>query len=301
MNRLKIKSHAVFVDGENFSIRLGNIINTQQDDFTYPIVYDSFRKEMFWHQTYSGYFSNIPNSELLRIYYYGSMKNGELGNEIETHRLALQKIGIGETFAIAKGKSKQTKTVDIKLTTDLLSLAASGRVDEIYLVAMDADYIPVIEKAKSYGVKMTLAFPGFDLIQINAVLNIKELKKTMGVPKSEDYLLSFDRIDPKINWINIKNILSDENKKIVKIMIEVLRDALPQKQFEIIEENETIILLAKDNGNPKIFIKSDVNINISFKRESDTYNVSTGLRIFPRSNFETRLIELINQFKNEWI
>lgn len=281
--------------------QFGCIINGQQDDFEYPWFYGSFRKEMFWHETYSGYFSNIPNSELLRIYYYGSMKNGELGNEIETHRFALQRMGIGETFAIARGKSKQTKTVDIKLTTDLLSLAASGRVDEIYLVAMDADYIPVIEKAKSYGVKMTLAFPGFDLIQHNAVLDIKELKKTMGVPKSEDYLLSFDRIDPNINWISFKHVQSEEKKKIVKTIIEVLRDALPHKQLEIIEENETMIILAKDNGNPKVFIKSDGSINISFKRESDTYNVSTGLKIFPRSNFEIRLSELINQFKNEWI
>ncbi len=206
-----------------------NIEKFTNGEFIRPSVGESFNKEMFWHPSYSGFFNQMTSSYLLRIYYYGSMKKGGFGNEIDKQRLQLQKMGIGETFAVPRGQAKQTKTVDIKLATDLLSLAASGRVDEIYLIALDADYIPVIQKAKSFGVKMTLAFPGLDLIEIKAVEDDSKLRNTMGLSKSDDFLLAFDRIDTSPKWFKYNRPKPDELQTIYEKIIEKLSSLFPNR------------------------------------------------------------------------
>lgn len=289
---MKLKNHAVFVDGENFSIRIGEILKLVCDDFILPKVKDNFCREMFWHIKYSGYFNKIKNSELIRIYYYGSMKMGGSGNEIEIQRRELQNIGIGETFAVQKKGAKQSKTIDIKLSTDLLSLAASGRVDEIFLVSMDADYIPVIEKAKGFGVKMTLAFPGFDLIKLKALTDIDNLKEKMGVSKSSNYILSFDRIDNDIEWFSIKPILPDEFESISEITNKILNKFIPDKTWKVDSYGKILSFTQEQNEKIRIFFKTNRKVDFVF---INNYGSTThSLNYYPKSDFEHRLSIFVN-------
>jgi uncharacterized LabA/DUF88 family protein len=55
-----------------------------------------------------------------------------------------------------RGNSYVQKGVDILLAIDLISLSSKQQIQKAFLIAGDADYVPVVDAAKDEGVKVTL-------------------------------------------------------------------------------------------------------------------------------------------------
>ena len=152
--------------------------------------------------------------------------------------------------------------------------------------------IPVIEKAKGFGVKMTLAFPGFDLIKLKALTDIDKLKEKMGVSKSSNYILSFDRIDNDIEWFSIKPILPDEFESISEITNKILNKFIPDKTWKVDSYGKILSFTQEQNEKIRIVFKTNRKVNFVF---INNYGSTThSLNYYPKSDFEHRLSIFVN-------
>ena len=283
----KNQTHAVFVDGENFSIRLGKVENLTEGRYLRHGSVGATDQDIYWHIAYSEYFAHrMQSSRLFRIYYYGSVKGDD--ERIEVVRTSLQGMNIGDTFIIRK-KAGKSKAVDVKLTTDLLSLAASGRVDEIILVGVDADYVPVVQKAKDLGVVMTLAFPGFDLLRTDHIAEPEKVNREMGASKSKEYLLAFDRIYRDFPWFDFKSFTSDELGEIASDLSTIYRVEYNQQWIPALKKTTGDWILHPNGGTTSPWILTSAG-TISRKFKNETYETS----LMPVSTLKERFIGLAN-------
>ena len=92
----------------------------------------------------------------IRTSYYTSMV-GDSGAILET-KDQLFTLGFSPNVFKKGRQSQKAKGVDIALTKDMLSHAYQSDYDPAILVGGDRDYVPLVEKVKSLGKRVHIAF-----------------------------------------------------------------------------------------------------------------------------------------------
>ncbi len=142
--KLRSKDHRVmvFVDGENLSIRSGKLLSKEPDP-----EHVGYEKDVYiW--------SSILNKGLgfynvLRKYYYTSA-NGDRDKLLELED-AIGALGIEAARVFPRPRGRNSKQVDISLTTDMLSHAYRDNFDIAILVSGDRDFVPVVNAVCAEG------------------------------------------------------------------------------------------------------------------------------------------------------
>jgi uncharacterized LabA/DUF88 family protein len=134
----------MFVDGENLTIRYGNILKSkglQQENHVFyePDVY-------VWSYVLR---SICIEDAVLRTHYYTSaLRDEAYRREIED---TLKSRGIESPHVFKRTKSRGSKRVDISLSTAMLLNACRKNYDVVILIAGDEDYLPLVEAVKAEG------------------------------------------------------------------------------------------------------------------------------------------------------
>lgn len=140
----------VFIDGENLSIRYGEMLNDKK-----PLKHVSFLKDVYvW-----SHFLNLKSHrtcEIVRKYYYTSAIGDDLKLDDVTNSLKSE--GIEAPRVFKKNKSRGSKQVDISLSVDMLTHANRKNYDVAVLVAGDEDYAPLVDAVMSEGRRVCLWF-----------------------------------------------------------------------------------------------------------------------------------------------
>ena len=107
--------------------------------------------------------------ERLRTYYYNCMPIKRKGNELDERRYAgvqkfINNLKRLPRFEVKLGKLQligdqfRQKMVDVLISLDISDICFHKHVENIILVAGDADFVPEIKKAKDYGVIIHLFY-----------------------------------------------------------------------------------------------------------------------------------------------
>ena len=137
----------MFVDGKNLAIRFGQVLNGSS-----PADHVLYRPRVYaWSQFLRG---ALHRWELIRIYYFTSIEgDGDTIAEVEDSLIAF---GIEAPRVFKKSKTRQSKRVDISLTTEMLNHSHRGNFDAAVLVSGDEDYVPLVEAVKGDGHRLII-------------------------------------------------------------------------------------------------------------------------------------------------
>ena len=152
-----LKAHTkamMFVDGENLTIRYKNKLGNDT-----PMDHVKYLENIYVWSNFANIINHI-NCEVIRKYYYTSVQGDE--PKSEEIKLKLKEIGIEAPQVFNKKRNRQTKKVDITLSTDMLTHAHRGNYDLAILVAGDGDYVPLVHAIKNEGCRVVLWFFGRD-------------------------------------------------------------------------------------------------------------------------------------------
>ena len=140
----------VFIDGENLSIRYGEMLNGKE-----PLKHVSYLKDVYVWSHYLN-LKGHRTCEIVRKYYYTSATGDALKLDgISNH---LKEIGIEAPRVFKKYKKRGSKQVDISLSVDMLAHASRKNYDVAVLVAGDEDYTPLVDAVMSEGRRVCLWF-----------------------------------------------------------------------------------------------------------------------------------------------
>ena len=103
-----------------------------------PPSHVKYMKDVY---VWSEHLKKINNFEIIRKYYYTSVKGDS--NKIEIIEDDLKNIEIEAPRVFKKTKDKGSKRVDISLATDMLTHAHRKNYNIAVLVAGDEDYVPL--------------------------------------------------------------------------------------------------------------------------------------------------------------
>jgi uncharacterized LabA/DUF88 family protein len=142
----------IFVDGENLTIRYGEMLRKEgakpRDDIEY------LENVFVWSAALTHLAPTTP--AIMRKYYYTALQGDEPKiNDIEK---SLKGLGIESPRVFKKDKGKGSKRVDITLTTDMLIHATRKHYDLAVLIAGDEDYIPLVEAVQREGARVMVCF-----------------------------------------------------------------------------------------------------------------------------------------------
>ena len=113
--------------------------------------------------------AGVPNSSLLRVYYYTSppyQSSSPTDDEKQRYKSFQRFVHFlenQESFEVRlgrlekRGASYNQKMVDVLMSIDLVELSAKETIDTAIVVAGDSDFVPAIQKAKNNGTKVILA------------------------------------------------------------------------------------------------------------------------------------------------
>lgn len=107
--------------------------------------------------------------------------------------LFTDKIAIGEITESDFMLDIKQKTIDMKLGTDIASMALKKQVDQIILIAGDSDFVPAAKLARREGVDFIL--------------------DPMGHPISDDLNEHIDGIRSKIHSVKLKQYISNNQDR----------------------------------------------------------------------------------------
>jgi len=145
----------MFVDGENFTIRGQKVATAEKvtfDDGPY------FKRDVFLWLPLIRARTNITQGDwavplqatAIRSYYYTSTPGND--DAIQQVRSNLRALDFDATvFKRPSDGGRKSKGVDISLTTDMLSGAFMDTYDVAFLIAGDADYLPLVQQVKRLG------------------------------------------------------------------------------------------------------------------------------------------------------
>jgi uncharacterized LabA/DUF88 family protein len=154
----------LFVDGENFAIRYGEMLGAWKeargDKQSAPQPAD-FRSQPggVWYEPNVALWAQCLNLDtrstavrLVRRYYYTSVA----GDEPERQRIEqwLKDRGFEAPRVFHRDKNRGSKQVDISLTTEMLTHAHRRHYDTAILIAGDADYCPLVRAVKAEGARV---------------------------------------------------------------------------------------------------------------------------------------------------
>lgn len=140
----------VFVDGENFAIRYGSMLEGAS-----PLRHVAFERNVYvWSHLLD--LSRHVNVNTIRRHYYTSV-SGDQSRRDQIHD-ALQAMNIQSPKVFHRTKDKGSKRVDISLSVDMLWHAQANNYDAAVLVAGDEDYVPLVEAVKAQGKQVFIWF-----------------------------------------------------------------------------------------------------------------------------------------------
>jgi uncharacterized LabA/DUF88 family protein len=163
--QFRAKRWMLFVDGENLTIRAQNLASSKN----WPLEPGPYWKEdcFLWAPgiAATGAFSgkdewgrdNWASFEVsaVRAHYYTSVQGDQ--RKTDGVRSSLWSLGF-EPRVFRKPKGKPSKGVDISLATDMLRHAQQDHYDGAFLIAGDADFVPLVEEIKRLGKIVTVGF-----------------------------------------------------------------------------------------------------------------------------------------------
>jgi len=292
-----IRRVGVFVDGENHAIRLKDIKKVVGERFSLPQGVE-IEDVAHWSTAYRSAIAPIPESKnhILRIHYYTSCQGDE--DHLLSVRAQLQEVGIGETAVFRKpSKSRPSKGVDIKLATDLLSSAFSNHFDDVVLVALDRDYLPLVKKVKDLGLRVYLAFPGFDLLESPWLEGrVKDLEKAMSISKgTSEYLLAFDSILRKVRWFSFIALSETELRGIAERHIKGpwldfsrtgVGASFQEDRLELVVEGKPMVTLSTSGQ-----VTVDLSHSVIMPRPG-----TKAIPVAPVATLEERFRDLLSEF-----
>jgi len=135
----------LFIDGGYFN-KIKNNLGTRDIDFL----------------KLSDSICNIINVKRLRTYYYHCMPIKTKNDKEDDRRISrmesfLTKLKRLPRFEIKLGKLQmiggkfRQKMVDVLMSIDIMDMCFDKQISNVIIVAGDADFVPAIKKAKSYG------------------------------------------------------------------------------------------------------------------------------------------------------
>lgn len=133
----------MFVDGENLTIRYGEMLGSATPPSHVTYVPDI----LVWACEANA--AKHVACEILRRYYYTAVQGDDL--KIEQVEEQLKTLGIEAPRVFKKPKGRRAKRVDISLATDMLSHAQRNNYDLAILVGGDEDYVPLIQAVMAEG------------------------------------------------------------------------------------------------------------------------------------------------------
>lgn len=108
--------------------------------------------------------------------------------------------------------AKSEKGVDIEICCDALKLAARGKIERLFLLTNDRDFIPLCKTLKDFGANISLLHLSEDT-NVNEAL-VKECDTYNYVPK--DYLDGMFAKKPVVNKVFAKKRISTKTPKKIK-------------------------------------------------------------------------------------
>jgi uncharacterized LabA/DUF88 family protein len=143
-----------FIDGENLVYRFQDM----KTDGYVPIAGINHLPDTYvWISNVSA--PSIRETLIIRAYYYTSVYGDDKKLQIVANEL--KSIGVQPTQGGARNlypvlfkkhrKTEKAKSVDIKLTVDILSNVFQNNLDTICIFSGDGDFAPVLEEAIRYG------------------------------------------------------------------------------------------------------------------------------------------------------
>ena len=140
----------IFIDGENLSIRYGEMLNGNE-----PNRHVNYLKDIYvWSHFLN--FKSHRTCEVIRKYYYTSA-TGDF-DKLNGITNDLKGIGIEAPRVFKKAKARGSKRVDISLSVDMLTHASRKNYDVAVLVAGDEDYTPLVDAVMAGGRRVCLWF-----------------------------------------------------------------------------------------------------------------------------------------------
>ncbi|CAN5368097.1 hypothetical protein BH24GEM3_BH24GEM3_08440 [soil metagenome] len=164
-----------FIDGENLTFRFQEMVKEGRQ----PLSEVIHEQDVFvWHPEMIG----RPRETVVRVLYYTSAVgdddrilsfqeklHSQRYSYIDDDRESLGKV-VPRVFK-KHAKSKKTKTVDINITTDLLTHVFNRSLDKIYLYSGDIDFEPVIRFAMAQGIQVGIRALSSGLAQEMRILS----------------------------------------------------------------------------------------------------------------------------------
>lgn len=132
----------IFVDGENLSIRYGDVLAGGA-----PKTHISYMKDIYvWSDVLN---KGLEFYEVVRKYYYTSAL-GDEGARLN-YEEELRTAGIEAPRVFKRTKGRSSKRVDVALVTDLLLHAFRDNYDAAILVSGDEDFVPAVQTVAAQG------------------------------------------------------------------------------------------------------------------------------------------------------
>ncbi len=141
----------IFVDGENLTMRYGNLFRNGKQPHQEGIVY--LENVLVWSTLLN---PGTGATMVMRKYYYTALQGDD--KKIDDATNLLKNIGIQSPRVFKKTKDKGSKQVDITLATDMIVHACRKHYDVAILVAGDEDYIPLVQAVQREGAVVYLWF-----------------------------------------------------------------------------------------------------------------------------------------------
>jgi uncharacterized LabA/DUF88 family protein len=137
------KPHRVmmFIDGENLSIRSGDLVDTFDSEHV------KYEKDVFIWSTVIN--KGLEFYNVLRKNYYTSAVGDE--SHIASIEDQLRTLEIESPRVYKKAKGRSSKRVDISLSVDMLWHACNDNYDIAILATGDEDFVPLVDAVCSNG------------------------------------------------------------------------------------------------------------------------------------------------------
>lgn len=154
-----------FVDGENLVTRYQKMI---EEGYKPRLKTTHIRDVLIWHPQITHTFL----SDIVRLSYYQTVVGDDLKVDEIQERIAGVQFDYspenqGENTHYSgslhpklfkkEARSAKTKSVDINLTVDVMRHAADPRIDVIFLLSGDGDYVPLLQEVARSGKQVWLA------------------------------------------------------------------------------------------------------------------------------------------------
>jgi uncharacterized LabA/DUF88 family protein len=143
-----------FIDGENLVFRFQDM---KEDGYVPSSGIKHLLDTFVWAENVS--VPAIRETQIVRAYYYTSVhgddnKRQSIGEQLKNIRIQNTPGGARILYPVLfkkRRKTEKAKSVDIRLTVDILSHVYQNNLDTVCLFSGDGDFAPVLEEAIHYG------------------------------------------------------------------------------------------------------------------------------------------------------